>query len=161
MAIENFLKPDLLEGDNQYACVTCDKKVDALKGLKLSKCPKIISLSLNRFTLDYDTFQRVKVTERVSFPLILNLNDYMKGYEGITNKLYEQEVERMHKYQQKDMIKNKEAEQNKKKVLEERKKKIEIDTNPKNKLDSDEEPSPKAAPARIEKAVKIQVGENT
>jgi hypothetical protein len=34
----------------------------------------------------------------------------MKGYEGITNKLYEQEVERMHKYQQKDMIKNKEAE---------------------------------------------------
>ena len=95
MAIENFLKPDLLDGDNQYACVTCAKKVDALKGLKISKCPKIISLSLNRFTLDYNTFQRVKVTERVSFPLILNLNDYMKGYEGITNKLYEQEIERM------------------------------------------------------------------
>ena len=56
MAIENFLKPDLLDGDNQYACVTCAKKVDALKGLKISKCPKIISLSLNRFTLDYNTF---------------------------------------------------------------------------------------------------------
>ena len=56
MAIENFLKPDLLDGDNQYACVTCARKVDALKGLKISKCPKIISLSLNRFTLDYNTF---------------------------------------------------------------------------------------------------------
>jgi ubiquitin C-terminal hydrolase len=56
MAIENYLKPDLLEGDNQYACSQCNKKVDALKGLKLSKCPKVISLSLNRFTLDYNTF---------------------------------------------------------------------------------------------------------
>ena len=46
------------------------------------------------------------MTERVSFPLILNFNDYLKGYEGITNKLYEQEVERMQKYQQKDMMKN-------------------------------------------------------
>lgn len=50
---------------------------------------------LNRFTLDYETFQRVKVTERLSFPLVLNLNDYMKGYEGIENKLYEQEVARI------------------------------------------------------------------
>jgi hypothetical protein len=51
--------------------------------------PEILSLSLNRFTLDYETFQRVKVTERVSFPTILNINDYMKGYEGIDNKLYD------------------------------------------------------------------------
>ena len=57
-----------------------------------------MSLSLNRFTLDYETWQRVKVLERVSFPLVLNLNDYMKGYEGIQNKLYDQEVERIKKY---------------------------------------------------------------
>jgi hypothetical protein len=25
----------------------------------------------------------------------MNMNDYMKGYEGIENKLYEKEVERM------------------------------------------------------------------
>lgn len=68
MALENYLKPDLLEGENQYACQNCDKKVDALKGLRFTKCPKILSLGLNRFTLDYNTFQRVKVTERVSFP---------------------------------------------------------------------------------------------
>jgi ubiquitin carboxyl-terminal hydrolase 47 len=106
MAIENYLKPDTLEGDNQYACQDCDKKVDALKGLKLGKCPKILSFSLNRFTLDYNTFQRVKVLERVSFPLVLNLNDYLQGYEGIENKLYDQEVERMAKYQGKAMEKN-------------------------------------------------------
>ena len=48
-----------------------------------------------RFALDYETFQRVKVTERVSFPVTLNLNDYMKGYEGIETKLYDKEVEKI------------------------------------------------------------------
>ena len=73
-------------------------KVDALKGLRLGKCPKILSLSLNRFTLDYNTFMRVKITDRVSFPFTLNMNNYMKGYEGIQNKLYDNEVQRIQKY---------------------------------------------------------------
>lgn len=64
--------------------------MDADKGLKLSKCPKILAFALNRFTLDYNTFCRVKVSDRVTFPMTLNLNDYMQGYEGIKNKLYDQ-----------------------------------------------------------------------
>ena len=39
MALENYLKPDILDGDNQYECSDCKKKVDAQKGLKLGKCP--------------------------------------------------------------------------------------------------------------------------
>ena len=68
MALENYMKPDLLNGDNQYACEKCEKKVDALKGLALARCPTIMNFSLNRFTLDYNTFQRVKVNETLSFP---------------------------------------------------------------------------------------------
>jgi len=98
MALENYLKPELLDGDNQYFCEGCGAKRDALKGLKVSKCPSIFTMSLNRFTLDYTTFQRVKVTERLSYPQLLNFNDYLKGYEGIQNKLYDQEVERVQKY---------------------------------------------------------------
>ena len=78
-----------------------------------------MSLSLNRFMLDYETWQRVKVLERVSFPLVLNLNDYMKGYEGIQNKLYDQEVERIKKYASKTIDQNQKAEELKKKALEE------------------------------------------
>jgi hypothetical protein len=29
---------------------------------------------------------------------MLNMNDYIKGYEGIQNKLYEKEVQRMRQY---------------------------------------------------------------
>lgn len=119
MALENSLKPEILDGDNQYQCENCAKKQDAEKGMKFGKCPQIMSLSLNRFMLDYETFQRVKVLERVSFPLVLNLNDYMKGYEGIQNKLYDQEIERIKKYAAKTVEKNVKAEETKKKALEE------------------------------------------
>ena len=70
-----------------------------------------------RFALDYETFQRVKVTERVSFPVTLNLNEYMKGYEGIETKLYDKEVERMKEYQSGAIEKNLKDENQKKKKL--------------------------------------------
>ena len=33
MALENFMKPEKLEGDNKYECEVCAKKVDAEKGM--------------------------------------------------------------------------------------------------------------------------------
>jgi ubiquitin carboxyl-terminal hydrolase 47 len=83
MALENFIKPEKLEGDNKYLCEVCAKKVNAEKGLKLTNCPPVLTLHLARFTLDWDTLQRVKIYERVTFPFVLNMNDYIKGYEGI------------------------------------------------------------------------------
>ena len=76
-----------------------------------------MSFSLMRFALDYETFQRVKVTERVSFPVTLNLNDSMKGYEGIETKLYDKEVERMKEYQSGAIEKNLKDENQKKQKL--------------------------------------------
>jgi ubiquitin C-terminal hydrolase len=83
MALENYLKPELLDGYNKYLCSDCNDKQDALKGLKISKCPIVFTMSLSRFTFDWNIDQRVKVTERLSFPQLLNFNDYLKGYEGI------------------------------------------------------------------------------
>ena len=119
MALENYLKPEMLEGDNQYACEPCDCKVDAEKGLKLERCPPLLVLNFNRFMLDYETFQRVKVTERVSFPMVLNLNAYMRGYEGIENKLYEKEVELVQNLDHKAVAANLQVESKKDKALHE------------------------------------------
>jgi ubiquitin carboxyl-terminal hydrolase 47 len=98
MALENYIKPEVLSGDNAYFCEMCSKKVTADRGIKLVRGPKILTIVLNRFTLDYSTFQRVKLQDRVSFPSTINLNDYLNGYDGIKNKKYAQEVERMQKY---------------------------------------------------------------
>ncbi len=95
MAIENYLKPELLSGQNQYFCEVCNKKVDADRGVKLSKLPPLLDIQLGRFSINWETMQRIKIYDSVSFPFYLNLNDYMKGYEGIQNKLYAKEVERM------------------------------------------------------------------
>ena len=48
----------------------------------------------------------MKVSERLSFPLIVNLNTYMQGYEGIQTKLYDQEVELVTKLQKGQVEKN-------------------------------------------------------
>lgn len=83
MALENYIKPELLSGDNKYFCEQCNSKQDAEKGIKLTKGPDILSIVLNRFTLDYSTFQRVKLTDRVTFPNVINLNNYLNGYDAI------------------------------------------------------------------------------
>lgn len=95
MALENYIKPELLSGQNQYFCEQCNKKVDADRGVKITQVPQLLDIQLGRFTINWETMQRIKIYDPVSFPLYLNMNDYMKGYEGITNKLYEKEVERM------------------------------------------------------------------
>lgn len=98
MALENYIKPELLDGGNQYFCEGCGCKRDAEKGIKLTKGPQILAIVLNRFTLDYSTFQRVKITDRVSFPETLNLNDYLSGYDNIKNKKYDEHVQRMQQF---------------------------------------------------------------
>ena len=36
--------------------------------------------------MNYSTFTREKINDFVSFPLVLNFNNYMNGYDGIKNK---------------------------------------------------------------------------
>ena len=67
----------MLEGENAYQCSKCDKKSKALKGSRLDKLPKILTLQLNRFTIDMNTWQRKKLNDRVSFPLLLNMNHFL------------------------------------------------------------------------------------
>ena len=110
MALENYIKPEILDGGNQYNCDSCSTKVDAEKGIKLVAGPPILTIALNRFTLDYTTFQRVKIMDRVSFGQVINLNDYLHGYDNIKNKKYDAEVERMNKYQADRVEKNRAAE---------------------------------------------------
>jgi len=98
--LENYLKPFILEGDNKYYCEKCQdkvnktipislnlQKVEAEKGVKLASLPKILTIHLNRFDLDYETMNRKKLNNKVSFPFILNMNKFLKPYEEIENEV--------------------------------------------------------------------------
>ena len=84
MAIYNFLKPEVLSKENKYECEKCCKKVDALKYSKFSKLPKVLFVSLMRFDYDIFSFQRKKIYDKVTFPLLLNFNKYLKDHKEIT-----------------------------------------------------------------------------
>ena len=86
-ALQAKLKPEYLKGSEQYFCEQCNGKVDAEKGSKFVKFPKMLCLNLNRFDFDLTTFSRVKLSEFMSFPKVLNMNDYINGYEGIKNRI--------------------------------------------------------------------------
>lgn len=150
MALENYIKPEILEGTNAYFCEVCDKKVSAEKGIKLVKGPKILTIVLNRFTLDYSTFQRVKLQDRVSFSSVINFNDYLNGYDGIKNKKYEQEVERMQKYKGESIKKNIEIEQTKTDKLAkmQQKKTDDLSTQPETTTTQPESTHPTEAPIK-------------
>lgn len=78
-ALAKWSQIETLEGANQYHCDTCKKKVDAEKGLSLIGLPYILTLQLERFTWDFEKAEpsRVKLNDRVTFPLILDMNQYM------------------------------------------------------------------------------------
>lgn len=85
MALKNYLKPEELNNDNKYQCQICDKKVrmlikkcDAIKYYQLDKLPKVLFFQLGRFDYDYNTLTRVKVNDKVTFPQVLNMNQFLK-----------------------------------------------------------------------------------
>jgi ubiquitin carboxyl-terminal hydrolase 47 len=90
--LQRYLKPETLDGNNLYFCEQCQAKVEADRFVKFIKLPKLLSLMLQRFTFDYMTMSRQKLNDEVRFPWVLNMNDYMNGYEDIPNKLSEEKA---------------------------------------------------------------------
>ncbi|EAR91927.3 ubiquitin carboxy-terminal hydrolase (macronuclear) [Tetrahymena thermophila SB210] len=89
-AVQRYIKPETLDNDNKYMCSKCNKKVKALRGTRFCKLPKILSFIMNRFTFDFSDMKRLKLDDYVSFPFVLNMNEYINGYDNIKNKLSEE-----------------------------------------------------------------------
>ncbi|KAI9911423.1 hypothetical protein PsorP6_009220 [Peronosclerospora sorghi] len=81
-AIELFLRPEVLEHENQWMCERCHVKRDAIKGLKFSKLPYILMLQLKRFDFDYATMTRIKLHNQVTFPKYLDMNSYVSDEQS-------------------------------------------------------------------------------
>jgi ubiquitin carboxyl-terminal hydrolase 47 len=77
--IEMFLRPEILDGVNQYYAESVDRKVDAIKGLKFGRLPQIVSCNLKRFVFDFtsENITQKKLNDVVRFPMILDMNRYV------------------------------------------------------------------------------------
>ncbi|GAA5951936.1 hypothetical protein JCM8115_005283 [Rhodotorula mucilaginosa] len=75
--LAHSLEPEKLEGDNQYFCETCDKKRDAERYQKLTSLPPVLHFSILRFVFDYDTLERRKSQNAISYPLQLDMGQFL------------------------------------------------------------------------------------
>ncbi|EGD73850.1 hypothetical protein PTSG_05545 [Salpingoeca rosetta] len=101
-AMHKFVEVERMEGDNQYHCERCDKKVDALKGLKFKKFPYLLTLQLKRFDFDYTTLRRIKLNSRFEFPTELDVSEFMPGAQSSQQEqqLQEQQQEEQQEQQE-------------------------------------------------------------
>ena len=83
--IETYLRPEILDGENKYYAESVGRKVDAIKGLKFSKLPHIMTVQLKRFVYDFTGMQK-KVNDRVTFPMLLDMNTYVVRKKSTQNE---------------------------------------------------------------------------
>jgi ubiquitin carboxyl-terminal hydrolase 47 len=86
-AMKGFVTPETLDGNNQYFCEKCNKKCDAHKGLKFKKFPYLLTLHLKRFDFDYNTLNRIKLNDKVTFPQQFNLNGFITEHATKPNDI--------------------------------------------------------------------------
>ncbi|XP_056210505.1 ubiquitin carboxyl-terminal hydrolase 42-like [Falco biarmicus] len=71
-ALENFVKPERLAGENSFQCSRCDEMVTALKRFTIDRAPRVLTLCLKRFD-----FYGKKIGKFVQYPQYLDLRPYM------------------------------------------------------------------------------------
>lgn len=76
--LQDFLKDEKLEGDNQYFCQGCECKRDAKRCVRLCKLPPVLNLQLNRFIFDMQTGRKKKLNSLVHFPEVLEMASYLR-----------------------------------------------------------------------------------
>mmetsp|Transcript_16243 Transcript_16243/g.46357 ORF Transcript_16243/g.46357 Transcript_16243/m.46357 type:complete len:776 (-) Transcript_16243:179-2506(-) len=64
---------EMLDGSNRYHCPKCDKKVDAMKSLRLARPPPYLHIIVERNHYDLQKGMRIKLNNPVSFPQRLQL----------------------------------------------------------------------------------------
>ena len=83
-----FMSEERFEGDNKYYCNGCQKKVVAVRKVKVRQFPPILTLSLNRFEMDWVTMDRKKVNDCFSFPLELDVTSFKELPYSSPDNLY-------------------------------------------------------------------------
>ena len=85
--LNDYFQSELMDGDNKIDCSVCDKKMATIRRTVLGSLPNSMILHLKRFDLDYETFETVKLNNRMKFPLKINLLRYTReGMESAERK---------------------------------------------------------------------------
>ncbi|NWW98611.1 UBP42 hydrolase, partial [Caloenas nicobarica] len=77
-ALEDFVKPEHLDGENCFKCSKCDKMTAASKRFTVHRAPKVLTVCMKRF----EAFTGDKISKVVEYPQYLDLRPYMSQAAG-------------------------------------------------------------------------------
>ncbi|XP_010904199.2 ubiquitin carboxyl-terminal hydrolase 42 [Esox lucius] len=77
-ALEQFVKPEQLDGENAYKCTKCKKMVPASKRFTIHRGSNVLTISLKRFA----NFNGGKIAKDVRYPEYLDLRPFMSQSHG-------------------------------------------------------------------------------
>ncbi|KAM6032483.1 ubiquitin carboxyl-terminal hydrolase 42-like, partial [Theristicus caerulescens] len=77
-ALEDFVKPEQLDGENGYKCSKCEQLATASKRLTIHRSSNVLTVCLKRF----DPFSGRKISKVVQYPESLDLATYMSQAPG-------------------------------------------------------------------------------
>ncbi|VDP54179.1 unnamed protein product [Schistosoma curassoni] len=78
-ALNQFVRGEVLEGDNAYYCERCCVKRRAVKRLSIHSLPPVLCLHLKRFDFDWDRQIPIKFSHYFKFPRQLDMSPYLTG----------------------------------------------------------------------------------
>ncbi|KAI3646137.1 hypothetical protein MP228_009065 [Amoeboaphelidium protococcarum] len=79
-SLHNFIKEEVLDGDNKYFCGQCQTHVSATKRICVQDLPPVLVFSLKRFDFDFETMRRLKIYDRFEFPSMINMKEYTADF---------------------------------------------------------------------------------
>ncbi|KAM6107565.1 ubiquitin carboxyl-terminal hydrolase 42-like [Phoenicopterus ruber ruber] len=77
-ALEDFVKPEQLDGENGYKCSKCEQLATASKRLTIHRSSNVLTVCLKRF----DAFSGRKISKVVQYPEYLDLGAYTSQAVG-------------------------------------------------------------------------------
>jgi ubiquitin C-terminal hydrolase len=77
-ALDLYIKPDILEGENMYFCDQFNRKMRVKKRCSLKTLPHHFIITLKRFEFDYNTMTRLKINDYFEFPMEIDLKKWTK-----------------------------------------------------------------------------------
>ena len=76
-ALQRYVTPEIMDGDNKWQVSDSGEKVEAKKGLSFVSFPKVLTLHLKRFVFDYATNRRKKVNDPLQISSNLDLRPFL------------------------------------------------------------------------------------
>ncbi|CAF0886485.1 unnamed protein product [Rotaria sordida] len=83
-SLNQFVKGEVLDGNNAYFCAKCQEKRTTIKRLCIKKLPPLLCIQMKRFGFDWENNRALKFDDYFKFPIILNMEPYT--LEGVNRR---------------------------------------------------------------------------